>query len=86
MVKDRLMGSGQGYGLAGKMLLSWIVAAVILILFYEWSSSGTFPVISQEYIIIVIAAFVLVVGYNIYKMKFCRKTPRGRGRRQGLFN
>ena len=86
MSKSNLIGSGRGYGLAGKMLASWIVEAVILILFYEWSVSGTYPVISQEYIIIVVVALVLVVGYNIYKAKFCKRVPRGRGRRQGLFN
>lgn len=86
MSKSDLMGRGRGYGLAGKILASWIVVAVILILFYEWSGSGMLPVISQEYIIIVIVAFVLVVGYNIYRMKFRRKTPRGQGRRQGFFN
>ena len=86
MAKGNLIWEGRGYGAMGKVLVSWLALAVVFILFYEWSVSGTLPTISQEYIMIVIAAFVLVVGYNIYKAKFCKRVPRGRGRRQGIFN
>jgi uncharacterized membrane protein len=86
MAKGNFGWDGRGYGVMGKILASWLVLVVIFILFYEFSINGTIPTISQEYIMIGIIAFILIIGYNLYRAKFCKRVPRGRGRRQGIFN
>ena len=62
-----------------------IFLSMIFIFIYEMSIHGVVAFFNQDYILMVIGAFVLVFIGMIYRGKTCKNKPRGQGRMRKWF-